>query len=82
MGYIEVAIDYIGSAMSYMGFNMDYIGITTAIVSILNFLLGALTFHFFIFGIVGVFFKKKFPRADKQLKYCIVISARNEEAVI
>ena len=34
------------------------------------------------YAIVGVFANKKFPKANKQLKYGIIISARNEENVI
>ena len=41
-----------------------------------------LLFHYGVFALVGVFKKKTYPRAGRQLKYGIIIAARNEEAVI
>ena len=41
-----------------------------------------LLFHYGVFALIGVFKRKTYPKADRQLKYGIVIAARNEEAVI
>ncbi len=41
-----------------------------------------LMFHFPFFAIVGLFARKKFPKTEEKLKYGIIVSARNEEAVI
>ncbi|MBR1891302.1 MAG: glycosyltransferase family 2 protein [Clostridia bacterium] len=38
--------------------------------------------HYLFFTILGIFKRKKFPKADKKLRYAIMIGARNEEAVI
>ena len=40
------------------------------------------SFHHSFYSIIGLFFTRKFKRAEKQHKYGIVIAARNEEAVI
>ena len=61
---------------------MSYIEIVDLVFTIATILLGALTVHFVIFAIVGVFAKKKFPKTDKKLKYGIIIPARNEEKVV
>lgn len=61
---------------------MDYLHIVRLIMNILFVLLGALVFHFALFGIVGVFSKKKYPKTDKINRYGLIIPARNEEAVI
>ena len=60
----------------------DYVGLVNLIFGVLFALLGLLTAHFVIFGAIGLFTKKKFPKADKHLKYGIIIPARNEEAVV
>ena len=57
----------------------DYIYLISTIFTTL---LGLLAVHFVIFGIVGVFKKKVYPVSNEKLTYGIVVSARNEEAVI
>ncbi len=61
---------------------MNYIEIVNLIFSIILTVVGLFYAHFIIFAIVGLFAKKKFPKAKTQRKYGIVVSARNEEAVI
>ena len=61
---------------------MNYIEIVDLVFLVLSALLGLLTVHFVVFAIVGLFTKKKFPKAENKLKYGIVIPARNEEKVI
>lgn len=41
-----------------------------------------LLFHYGVFALIGVFQRKTYPKADRLLKYGVVIAARNEEAVI
>lgn len=41
-----------------------------------------LLFHYGVFALIGVFKRKTYPKAERPLKYGIVIAARNEEAVI
>ena len=45
-------------------------------------LLGALYAYRTIYILIGVFTTRKFPKAQKQHKYAMLIAARNEEAVI
>jgi len=40
------------------------------------------TLHFGIFGIIGVFAKKTYPKAKNYHKFGIIIPARNEESVV
>lgn len=61
---------------------MDYLHIVRLIMNILFILLGALVLHFALFGIVGVFARKRYPKTDKINRYGLIIPARNEEAVI
>ncbi len=61
---------------------MNYIEIVDLVFLVLSALLGLLTVHFVIFAIVGLFAKKKFPKAENKLKYGVIIPARNEEKVI
>lgn len=61
---------------------MDYLHIVRLIINILFILLGALVLHFALFGIVGVFARKRYPKTDKINRYGLIIPARNEEAVI
>lgn len=44
--------------------------------------IGALYAYRTLFSVVGFFFTKKYPKAEKLHKYAVVISARNEETVI
>ncbi len=59
-----------------------YFEITEAIISLLYGLMGLLTVHFIFFALVGLFAKKRYPTAEERLRYGILISARNEEAVV
>ena len=61
---------------------MTYIQIVNLVFDIITWLCGAILFHYVIFGAVGLFFKKRFPKTEEKLKYGVVISARNEEAVV
>lgn len=48
----------------------------------LGVLIGILSVHKSVYGIIGLFFTRKFKPAKKLHKYAIVIAARNEENVI
>ena len=61
---------------------MNYVIVANAVFSLIYTLLGLLISHFIVFAIVGVFFNKKYPKANKKLRYGIVIPARNEEKVL
>lgn len=61
---------------------MNYIQIVDLIFGVIFGIFGAMTVHFVFFSIVGLFTKKKFPKAKVQHKYGIIIPARNEEAVV
>ncbi len=61
---------------------MNYLLIVDIIKTVLYLILGALMVHFVIFGIVGVFTKKKFPESEKKLRYGILIPTRNEQNVV
>lgn len=61
---------------------MNYYTIVSTIFGILSGLFGIFFIHFAFFSIIGIFKRKKFPKAKEQHKYGIVISAHNEEAVI
>lgn len=61
---------------------MGYVEIINTIFLIINSVI-ILTFSLFVvFGIVGVFVKKRFKPSDKLNRYGIIIPARNEEKVI
>ena len=61
---------------------MNYIQVVDLVFSIVLTVFGLMGIQFLFFGILGLFGKKKFPKAEKKLKYGIVIAARNEEKVI
>lgn len=61
---------------------MDYYSIVSTIFWIIQSLIGLCLAHFAFFSLVGVFARKKFPKAKTQHKYGLIIPARNEEAVI
>lgn len=51
-------------------------------LSLLFTLLSVVLCHFVIFAIIGLFKRKTYPKATEQLKYGVIIPARNEEAVV
>ena len=61
---------------------MTYEQIGNIVVFILTFLFGLLTIHYAFFAIVGIFARKKFPKAKVNHKYGLVVCARNEETVV
>ena len=61
---------------------MDYLGIVQLVFGILTGTLSLLLVHFVVFGVLGVFGKKRFPKTEEKLKYGVIIPARNEEAVV
>lgn len=61
---------------------MNYIEIIGIIFIGIFLIFGALTVHYLFFTVVGIFGGKKFPHTDEQLRYGVVIGARNEEKVI
>ena len=60
----------------------DYVDLVNLIFGTMFTIMGFLTLHFIIFAVVGLFKKRTFAKADKQLRYGIIIPARNEEAVV
>ncbi|MBQ8372309.1 MAG: glycosyltransferase family 2 protein [Clostridia bacterium] len=61
---------------------MGYFEIITLVFLILSGIFSLMLIHFAFFGLIGLFAKKTFPHTDKKLKYGIIVSARNEAAVI
>lgn len=59
-----------------------FLGVLLKIFSILSGIIGILYFHKKILNLLGLFATRKFPEAKKQHKYGILVSARNERAVI
>ncbi len=57
----------------------DYINL---IFSIISWIYSIMMIHFVIFGIVGLFKKKKFPETKTFNRYGLIIPARNEEKVV
>ena len=61
---------------------MNYIHVVNLVFSVITTVFGLMMLHFVILQFVGIFGKKKFPKAKTQHKYGLIIPARNEEAVI
>lgn len=61
---------------------MNYLQIIDLIFVTIMIIFGLMTLHFLVFSIIGVFAKKKFPKAKVKHKYGIIIPARNEEPVV
>ena len=61
---------------------MSYLQVVNLIFGILFSLLGLIMLHFVVFGIVGIFAAKKYPKTDKINKFGLIIPARNEESVV
>lgn len=61
---------------------MGYFEIVMIVCASVGLLLALMLFHFVVFTVIGIFSKKTYPKADRQLKYGVIISARNEERVI
>lgn len=60
----------------------NYLSIINTVFTVIGIIMGVLTLHFIVFGIVGVFKRKTFPKSEKKLRYGIIIPARNEESVV
>ena len=61
---------------------MSYLNTVNLVFTVVYGILALMTMHFVVFGIIGLFAKKKYPKAKVQHKYGVIIPARNEEAVI
>ena len=61
---------------------MNYAEIVNLIFSIILTVVSLFYVQFIIFGIIGLFAKKSYPKAKVQHKFAIVIPARNEQFVI
>ncbi len=61
---------------------MSYLNTVNLVFTVIYGILALMTMHFVVFGIIGLFAKKKYPKAKVQHKYGVIIPARNEEAVI
>lgn len=61
---------------------MEFLNIFDRCIGILYLILACMTVHFIFFGIFGLFKKRKFPKSEQQLRYGIIIPARNEESVV
>ncbi len=61
---------------------MEYLRIAEYVTNIPITLLSLVLVHFVVFGIVGLFRRKRFPKTEKVNRYGIIIPARNEEKVV
>ena len=61
---------------------MSYYEIIQLVFGIIFGIMGAVVAHFVLFGIVGLFFRRKYPKTDKINKFGAIIPARNEEKVV
>ena len=61
---------------------MSYIQVVNLVFNIISGILILCTMQFLFFALVGIFFKKKFPKTKEKYKYGIIIPARNEEKVV
>ena len=61
---------------------MDYLTIVSIVFGIIWGIFFLLLFHYVAFTVIGIFKKRRFPSTEEKKKYGIIISARNEEAVI
>jgi len=61
---------------------MGYLTIVAAVFIAIWCCFFLLLFHYGVFALIGMFKRTTYPKSDRQLRYGIVIAARNEEAVI
>lgn len=61
---------------------MSYYEIIQLVFGIIFTIMGVIVAHFVLFGIVGFFFRKKYPKTEKINKFGAIIPARNEENVV
>lgn len=61
---------------------MSYFTLINIVTNVLVMLLGLVMAHFAVFGVVGIFCRKKYPKTEKYNKYGLIIPARNEENVV
>ena len=61
---------------------MNYDQIVSDIFSIIFLVCSLLYAHFILFAVIGAVTRKTFPKAQEQLKYGLIIPARNEEKVV
>ena len=61
---------------------MDYLTIVSIVFGIIWGIFFLLLFHYVAFTVIGIFKKRRFPSTEEKKKYGIIISTRNEEAVI
>ena len=61
---------------------MNYVEIINFVFTIIWFVLSAMSIYYILLAILGAFFRKKYPKAQVQGKYGVIIPARNEEAVV
>ncbi|MBR1676456.1 MAG: glycosyltransferase family 2 protein [Clostridia bacterium] len=61
---------------------MTFINIANIVLMAITAILSLFVVHYIVFGVVGIFAKRKFPKTDEKLKYGLIIPARNEELVV
>lgn len=61
---------------------MGYVDIVKLVFSIITGVISLFYVQFIVFAVIGLFAKKKYPKAKVQHKYGLIIPARNEEAVV
>lgn len=61
---------------------MNYVSIINLIFYIISVLVSIYLFHFALFAIISVFHKKRFPNAEEQCRFGVLVSAKDEENVI
>lgn len=61
---------------------MDYLNNVLFITNLVITIYGVFYFHYILFAVVGLFFRKHYPKTEKKYRYGMIIPARNEEAVV
>ena len=61
---------------------MVYSEIVSIVISVFTTIFSLVLFHYLVFGVVGLFTKKKYPKTEDKKKYGIIIPARNEDKVV
>lgn len=61
---------------------MGYYEAINMIFGIIYIVFSLIMVHFIVFGIVGLFHRKRYPKTDRINRYGVIIPARNEENVV
>ena len=61
---------------------INYVSIINIIFFVISACLSIYLFHFVFFAVAGIIHKKRFPKANEECRYGILVSAKDEENVI